>query len=248
MSCTPTLEQILDRPDVWRGDALAKAPLPGVPTGFCELDRELPGGGWPRASLTELLPAAYGIGELSLLLPALARLSRAELAWLVCVAPPHPFYAPALHDGGVDLSRVLVAGAPGRDAVWVCERSLAADGVGAVVAWLPQAETAAGRATTEASWRALRRLQLAAEASRTLLFVFRPAACAGQSSPAPLRLLLEGNGERLIVRLLKRRGSTQPLPLAIAIDRPLRPRADHDLASPSSAALATRSFSRTAVA
>lgn len=248
MSCTPTLEQILERPDVWRGDALARAPLPGVPTGFCELDRELPGGGWPRASLTELLPAAYGIGELSLLLPALARLSSTELTWLVCVAPPHPLYAPALHECGVDLSRVLVAGAPGRDTVWVCERSLAADGVGAVVAWLSETENAAGKAAAEMSLRALRRLQLAAEASRTLLFVFRSAACACQSSPAPLRLLLEGNGERLIVRLLKRRGTAQPQPLTIAIDRPLHHRAAHDLASPSSAGPAARSLSRTAVA
>jgi hypothetical protein len=133
------LLQILERPDVWRGDALARAPLPGVPTGFAELDRELPGGGWPRGCLTELLPARRGVGELSLLLPVLARLSSDELAWLVCVAPPHPLYAPALHAGGVDLSRLLVASAPGRDAAWACERSLAADGVGAVIAWLPEA-------------------------------------------------------------------------------------------------------------
>jgi hypothetical protein len=175
--------------------------LPGVPTGFAELDRELPGGGWPRGGLTELLPVRRGVGELSLLLPALARLSSDELAWLVCVAPPHPLYAPALHACGVDLSRLLVASAPGRDAAWACERSLATDGVGAVVAWLPEAQTTS-----------LRRLQLAAEASRTLLFVFRPAACASQSSPAPLRLALEGEGEQLIVRLLKRRGSAQPHP------------------------------------
>lgn len=179
MPLSMTLSQILERPDVWRGDALARAPLPGVPTGFPELDRELPGGGWPRGGLTELLPLHRGVGELSLLLPALARISRDELAWLLCVAPPHPLHAPALHDCGVDLSRLLVASAPGRDAAWACERALAADGVGAVVAWLPEAQAGS-----------LRRLQLAAEASRTLLFVFRAASCASQSSPAPLRLVL----------------------------------------------------------
>jgi hypothetical protein len=73
MSSSLTLAQVLDRPDVWRGDTLARAPLPGVPTGFAELDRELPGGGWPRGGLTEILPLRRGIGELSLLLPALAR-------------------------------------------------------------------------------------------------------------------------------------------------------------------------------
>jgi protein ImuA len=226
--------QILDRPDVWRGDTLAKAPLPGVPTGFAELDQELPGSGWPRGGLTELLPLRRGVGELSLLLPALAQLSSDELAWLVCVAPPHPLHAPALQACGVDLSRLLVASAPGRDAAWACERALAADGVGAVVAWLPDAESTS-----------LRRLQLAAESSRTLLFVFRSAACASQFSPAPLRLTLEGEGEQLIVRLLKRRGGTQSVPLPITIQRPVR--LTHALAGPVSAAPAARSLSRSAV-
>jgi hypothetical protein len=137
MPSSLTLAQVLDRPDIWRGDTLARTPLAGVSTGFTELDRELPGGGWPRGGLTEILPAHRGIGELSLLLPALARLSSDELAWLVCVASPHPLHAPALRESGLDLSRLLVASASGRDAAWVCERSLAADGVGAVVTWLP---------------------------------------------------------------------------------------------------------------
>ncbi len=235
MSSSTTLAQILERPDVWRGDALARAALPGVPTGFADLDRELPGGGWPRGGLTELLPRRHGVGELSLLLPALARLSRDELAWLVCIAPPYLLYAPALQAGGVDLSRLLVASAPGRDAAWACERSLAADGVGAIVAWLPEVQAAP-----------LRRLQLAAEASQSLLFVFRPAACASQPSPAPLRLVLEGEGEPLVVPLLKRRGSAQPLPLPIAVQRPLYLR--HALARPASALAAARSLPRTAVA
>lgn len=240
MPSSLTLSQILERPDVWRGDTLARAPLPGVPTGFAELDLELPGGGWPRGCLTELLPERRGVGELSLLLPALARISSDELAWLVCVAPPHPLYAPALHACGVDLSRLLVASAPGRDAAWACERSLAADGVGAVVAWLPDAQTTS-----------LRRLQLAAEASRTLLFVFRPAACASQSSPAPLRLALAGEGEQVSVRLLKRRGGVQPGPLSVAIQRPLGLKGGetiHALAGSASAAAAAGSLSLSAVA
>ncbi|MCM8595050.1 translesion DNA synthesis-associated protein ImuA [Accumulibacter sp.] len=209
MSLPPTLAKILERSDVWRGNTLASALLPGVPTGFSGLDRELPGGGWPRGALTELLPARRGVGELSLLLPALVRLSKDELAWIVCVAPPYPLYAPALDESGVDLSRLLIASAPGRDAAWACERSLRAEGVGAVIAWLP-----------EVSADSLRRLQLAAEASASLLFVFRPPTCALQPSPAPLRLALEGGGGGLIVHLLKRRGGTQPLPLPIVIPRP----------------------------
>lgn len=235
MPSRPSLADVLDRADVWRGSALAGAPLPGVPSGFAELDAELPGGGWPRGGLVELLPARTGIGELALLLPTLARLSADELNWLVCVAPPHPLYAPALQAGGVALSRLLVTSAPGRDAGWACQRALDADGVGAVVAWLPGATPAL-----------LRRLQLAAEASRTLLFVFRPATCACESSPAPLRLALEGEGEHLSVRLIKRRGRACSAPLSITVHRPVRLR--HALACPASAAPAARSPAQPATA
>ncbi|HPT49869.1 MAG TPA: translesion DNA synthesis-associated protein ImuA [Accumulibacter sp.] len=231
----PTLRQILERPDVWRGDALAGTRLPGVPTGFAELDGELPGGGWPRGGLIELLPICDGVGELSLLLPALARVSNDELSWLVCIAPPYSLHAPAWSAGGVDLSRLLVAGASGHDAAWACERSLVAEGVGAVVAWLPDA-----RSTV------LRRLQLAAENSRTLLFVFRPALCASQPSPASLRLLLAGEGDQLRVRLLKRRGNACATPVLIAVQRPVP--LGHALAGSSTSAPAARRLSQSAVA
>ena len=90
-----------------------------------------------------------------------------ELAWLVCVAPPHSLHAPALEAGGVALARLLVASAAGRDAAWACDRALAADGVGAVIAWLP-----------EANLTVLRRLQLAAETSLP-----RAAAARRQQRP-----------------------------------------------------------------
>src|SRR6267378_1674310 len=86
---------LLDRPDIWRGQALSRAGAPTVPCGFPGLDAELPGGGWPAGALTEILPAHEGIGELRLLGPALAGLSQRGLR-LVWIAPPHLPYAPAL--------------------------------------------------------------------------------------------------------------------------------------------------------
>ncbi|MFO1346416.1 MAG: SOS cell division inhibitor, partial [Rhodocyclaceae bacterium] len=136
MSASPALAEVLSRSDVWRGDSLARAALPGVPSGFAALDAELPGGGWPRGGLVELLPARQGIGELSLLMPALAHVSANELSWVVCVAPPLPPYAPAWAAAGVALSRLLVTRAVGGDAAWACARALDAEGVGALVAWL----------------------------------------------------------------------------------------------------------------
>lgn len=63
-------------PRVWKGRS-DRAAWQTLPTGFAELDRYLPGGGWPRDALTEIVPERYGIGELSLLMPALAWLESA---------------------------------------------------------------------------------------------------------------------------------------------------------------------------
>lgn len=240
-SGTPGLADVLARSDVWRGDALAQAPLPGVPTGFGELDAELPGGGWPRGGLVELLPERRGLGEMALLMPALARISAEELAWVVCVAPPLPPYAPAWAAAGVALSRLLVTRAAGGDAAWACARALDADGVGALVAWLPAAD-----ATT------LRRLQLLAEKSRTLIFLFRPAAAMQESSPAPLRIALAASrtsAGRLSLNLLKRRGGARTVPLELDLARPAPlPSVSHVVAGAAPSAASARSLSQPAAA
>jgi protein ImuA len=56
--------------------------------------------------------------------------------------------------------------------------------------------------------QALRRLQLAAQAGDTLFIVVRPLAAAEQSSPSPLRLVLQSTLRGLDVSILKRRGAT----------------------------------------
>ncbi len=235
----PFLAQILQRPDVWRGDALAAAPLPGLASGFAELDAELPGHGWPRNGLAEILVEQNGLGELTLLLPMLARLSAEELAWVIFVAPPHLLHAPALEAGGVALSRLLIVGSPGRDAAWACERALETEGVGTVVAWLPEIRPVQ-----------LRRLQMAAEQRHTLLCAFRPSTAAQQASPAPLRLALAGDHDHLRVRILKRRGQPLERPVSLAIPRPCpaprRNPPDHALACPALSPLAARSARQTA--
>ena len=69
-----SLDKLLENPRLWRGHSQAHA-APGLNSGYEALDRHLPGGGWPQSSLTEILVEHYGIGELRLLMPALAALS-----------------------------------------------------------------------------------------------------------------------------------------------------------------------------
>src|SRR3970282_1661015 len=93
MATPLSISAVLNHPAIWRGNALGSVATPGVPTGFPALDAELPGGGWPAAALTEILPQHEGIGELRILGHALANLS-ARGRWLAGIAPPYPPYAP----------------------------------------------------------------------------------------------------------------------------------------------------------
>ncbi|OFZ91451.1 MAG: hypothetical protein A2V78_12870 [Betaproteobacteria bacterium RBG_16_64_18] len=193
---SPLSAALLAQPALWRGSGLARVAAPSLTTGFPALDAELPGGGWPTAGLTEILPAHEGIGELRLLGPALASLSAAgkRLAW---IAPPHRPYAPALAAAGIDLaSLIIVKARTAQKTLWAAEQALASRACGAVLAW-PGAVT----------YSELRRLQLAAEASRVLAVLFRPRQAAGESSPAVLRIALGAAAGGLAVHILKRRGA-----------------------------------------
>ena len=200
------LDPILQHPAVWCGGQYAKVAVESVPSGFAELDALLPGGGWPRAALTELLVAQSGIGELRLLGPALARLSREE-KWLVLVAPPYLPYAPAFEALSVDLSRLIVVESRAdAQTLWATERCLRSGACSAVIAW-PGA----------AAERALRRLQSAAEQGKAMGVVFSPLRCAAQPSPAPLRIQLASERNRLTLHVLKRRGGGWAAPLALDV-------------------------------
>ena len=62
-------------PSLWRASQIGGAAQRTTASGFDALDAQLPGGGWPHGTLTELLLAQAGVGELRLLAPALAALA-----------------------------------------------------------------------------------------------------------------------------------------------------------------------------
>lgn len=229
------LAAVLERPDIWRGDALAVLPVPTLSSGFAELDAELPGGGWPRGQLTELLSVDEGIGELSLLMPALASLTAAGKR-VVLILPPHSTsqpHAPGWAAAGVDLSQLIVLRpANARDALWATVESLRCVGVAATLAWPDAGATQRGR-PTDALSNSLRRLQTAAGEGGGCGFLLRAAACAAQTSPAPLRLLLKPDALHLRVELIKRRGPPARRPFLLSVARPLAAvRLRHALARP----------------
>jgi cell division inhibitor SulA/protein ImuA len=187
------IARLLEHPSIWRGRSAAR--LETLPSGFAALDEALPGGGWPRSGLIEILIARFGSGELSLLLPALAALTRAASArWCVWVAPPLMPFAPALVARGLLLERIAVVG--GMRPLWAFEQVLRSGACDAALAW--------SRAPKP---RDIRRLQLAAERGRTLGILFRPQRAARESSAALMRLAVRAADTGVCVTLLKGRGA-----------------------------------------
>lgn len=193
---------------VWTGGHFSRPAAAGLPTGFAALDAQLPGGGWPRGSITELLLDAPGVGEVELLLPLLAGATAPALnLW---VSPPWLPYAPALTARGVALERMLVIRPATRAAaLWATRQALASSACHCVLAWLDRPDMAA-----------LRRLQLAAEDSGTPLLLFRPTVAARQPSPAGLRLQLSATADALRIDILKRRGPAAAAPVLLSLEHP----------------------------
>jgi protein ImuA len=202
---------------VWRAGELGGASEQTIATGYAALDAVLPGGGWPQGALIELLQPQAGQQEWGLLAPGLALAlgqpatpdePGAQLTALVG-APYLPF-GPALGARQIDMRRLIsVHGKPGNapSLLWAAREALQCADVTAVLAWLPDARSVH-----------LRRLQIAAHAHNKLLFVFRPLRAQNESSPAPLRLLLEGavgEGGNLRVHVVKRRGPPLASPLLL---------------------------------
>jgi protein ImuA len=184
---------------VWRADALTANTQAGrvLATGHAMLDAELPGGGWPVGALCEILQSHSAQSEWRLLLPALVAaqqdakglmgpsrqgLPSATATIVVLIGPPHVPFGPALAAQGLVVQcLVWVKAQTPAERLWAAEQALRCEAVAAVLAWLPQVQSAS-----------LRRLHMAAQEHNKLLFVMRPAQAQRESSPAPLRLMLLG--------------------------------------------------------
>lgn len=216
-------------PSLWLASQLAHSAIRCVDTGYAALSAQLPGGGWPLGSLTELMLQQSGIGEIRLLRPALVGAAQRQV---VLLGPPQPPQGLALAALGLPPSKLLwirggEAGSGGRgggssgDMLWAAEQVLRSGCCGALLLWQRQM-----RGET------LRRLHLAAQSGDTLFCVLRPLSAAQDASPAPLRLALRAAPGGLAIEFVKRRGPQRDEPLFLpmppsllqrhaSLDRPL---------------------------
>lgn len=175
-----------------------EGPPPRIePSGSANLDAVLPGGGWQAGTIVELMPTCDGIGELRLLMPALAQITQGK-RHVAMIAPPYIPFAPALLRHGLRLEHFwIIRAQSAADILWSAEQTLRCKSFGAVLAWPITIRD-----------REMRRLQLAAEAGSSIGFVYRSPLAARESSPAAVRLRLQAdNHGQLSVDVVKCRGA-----------------------------------------
>ncbi len=199
MKQTNDLEKLLSTRKVWRASHRLPQKDKGIDSGFSQLNHHLPDRGWPASGLTELLCDQLGLGELSLLSPALAQLSQ-QAGWLVWVDPPYTPYPPALAQQGIDLRRIVLLQTQSQaEQLWALETLLKADYCHAALFW-----------PKRYSPKALRRLQIAADQGKSWGIAFRPIASQAHASPAPLRIRLGRSKQNapagLQIEIIKRPG------------------------------------------
>jgi protein ImuA len=200
---TPPAEA-LQLPHVWRGRELAQAQEKTLSSGHALLDAQLPGRGWPVGNLVEVLQQQAQNHVWQLVGPGLAAAMAQGAGPAVLVNAPYQPFGPSLRAQGIVPEQLLCVRADKvSSTLWAAEQALRCADVTAVLAWLPQARN-----------EDLRRLQLCAQAGEKLLFAFRGVDCRQHSTPARLRLLVQGQ-ERMEVQILKRRGPPLLQPLVL---------------------------------
>jgi protein ImuA len=194
-----------DFPGVWRANELAVSRTATYPSGFDVFDNELPGRGWPRSALIELLLQQSGVGEMQLLKPVLAGLSRMQK--IVLVQPPHLPQVMACKNWGVRVDNLVwIKTSSTADGLWATEQILKNGSCGAVILWQANVRS-----------ESLRRLHLAAQSTDTWLWLMRPLAAQMDASPAQLRIALRPAAGGVALNIVKRRGPNAPQLLFIPL-------------------------------
>lgn len=195
------LADLLQHPAIWQANEQHSHSQAShsVSSGYPELDSKLHLGGWPCCGSTELFSEQAGIGELSLLMPALNELSqRYGQRCMALISPPHVPNAPAFASLGINLRRFLVIQASNlADKLWVNEQLLRSGHFAAVISWLDDKKL---------SYAQLRKIQLAGQDGQSWAISFRPNKVSEQSSPAKLRMRLQAKKQHVQLDILKQQG------------------------------------------
>lgn len=210
------LQQVLKRADIWQASQQSHN-CHSIASGYSPLDKLLHLGGWPLNRLTEILVERVNIGEMTLILPAIAK-AMEKGGWLFLIEPPFNPYAPGWLKANIDIHKmIIIQSCQEKDWLWAAEQVIAHQGICCTLFW-PLKDNLSNKV--------LKRLQLAATQGAQLNFIFRSISVASQSSPASLRLVVKKtnkkivNSKRVDVEVLKQSGGWSGQKVVIDLYKP----------------------------
>ncbi|WP_394208921.1 translesion DNA synthesis-associated protein ImuA [Enterovibrio calviensis] len=181
---------------IWTANRLYQPNTHCRPSGHAIIDEKLDGG-WPESGVVELQLPCFGIGELRLALPAIARgMKDSEL--ILFATPPGELNPLALCQADLDLDKVIILDASLPSTLWCVEQALKSGCCRTAVLW------GKSLSVTQA-----RRLQLAAAENDCLLFMFTHQKST-QGLPVSCRLSVTPSADGLTINVVKRRGLPVP--------------------------------------
>jgi hypothetical protein len=171
-------------------------------TGWHELDRVLPDGGFPEGFIELSMPSGLGGGSTVALIAMRAAMQvhdKAYCAWVECADTP--LFAPAVRKLGLDPERLLVVRTPPGPGTVAAQAALKTVQSGAFEL------VVLSRVSLDV--RAVRKLVLAAEETRTRVLALTHRHQAHSAWPVTMRLELERHRDVLSIRVAReRRGRT----------------------------------------
>ncbi len=192
---TVSLEQLLQRDDMWMGHSQRFTTRAALETGYEQLNEGLLNRGWPLGSLVEVCQQGMQ-GEWQLFTPALLQMP----GLVVLLNPPAAPFSQAFIQAGIDLERLIVVTAAEKNHFIACFIELSRASVGVVLAWQPNESM---------TYTELRKCQLAASEGTCMSVMFRPASTQQQSSPATLRVYAQIVPTGLEITVFKQKGHLQ---------------------------------------
>lgn len=200
------LSDIMHSGLVWQLKQEEKASAPAIDSGFTVLNEQLVWGGWPVGGLSEIVYGDCGNGEVSLLLPALARISQS--ACVACLKPPQGIYWHGLPQT-LKTRNFLILEPSAKDELWAAEQALRSGCFGALIFWPSQ----------PLSFTQYRRLQILCGEHQACGFIMMPSE--RPNTPCRLRLGLKRlKDQRLSVTLIKHPGMCGQHSFQLALSAP----------------------------
>jgi cell division inhibitor SulA len=183
---------------VWQGNR-QQASIETCPSGYADLDAQL-AGGFPVQGVMEL-NTPTGIGELRLLLPHLATQQRL----VVFIHPPAHINAHALLQAGLAAERVLIVEpSTPQEALWAAEWCAKSGACSSVLLWHQALAV-----------HHVKRLQLAAEAGQSQVWLLRHEVHESLTLPWTLSMAFKAMPQGLEITVNKRKGGWSSRPFAM---------------------------------